>query len=362
MAVGLNRRRFLKCAGAIAAAAGASAIGLDILANKNTGPAAPATSLRAIAESRGLLVGSAAGTGEPYQETLAREFNYLTPANETQWYSISQHGYGPADRLVDFALANKMKVKGHSLLCDSAGLSWYMDWIYQLSADNLRATVQKHIQEEVGRYKGKVYAWNVVNEAVDDTQGLGQTIFLKKLGDGYIADAFRIAHEADPNALLMYNDYGAEGVNAGNNFKSDRVYAFVKKLLADGVPIHGVGLQMHDSATVYPDPAGVEANVRRLTALGLKVDISEMDIRIHDAPGAMSEKLELQRKVYHDIIAACVKVEGFMGVTFWGFTDAFSWIAKGESGYSTDDAPCIFDAQCNPKPAYYGVLEALSGN
>ncbi len=321
------------------------------------------SSLRAAAESAGLLIGSGAQANfltekssgvMKYANTLANEFDFLTPEYEMKWGSIDKSGFGPADILVDFASQNKMKVKGHTLVWHNNLPTWVNA---QITPDQLRVALQDHIRSVVGHFKGRLLAWDVVNEAVDDRGGLRNSIFLQKLGDGYIADAFRLAHETDPDAILIYNDYGAEGLGT----KSDSVYDLVRKLLADGVPIHGVGLQMHISAQAYPDPSYVSENVQRLTALGLKVYISEMDVRIHDTPGAMNDKLEVQRRVYHDVTMACVKVRGFMGVTFWDFTDAHSWITSGASSYPRDDAPLLFDASYNPKPAYFGVLDALEG-
>jgi endo-1,4-beta-xylanase len=404
----LNRRRLLKYAGATAVAVGFSALGLNQYLKTNSNPTiqtsasvsttelssisssvtstssvtssttpsppcypANSSSLRSVAEScGGLLVGAAAeyehlfkkGTlVMNYANTLGSQFNFLTPGNAMKWGPIDENGLDPADAIVDFASRNKMKIKGHTLVWHEQLPAWVN---VQMSTDQLRAAVQDHIRSLVGHFKGRVFAWDVVNEAIEwsdasGSWGLRDTVFLEKLGEGYIGDAFRLAHETDPDALLIYNDYGAEGLCG----KSDRVYELVRSLLADGVPIHGVGLQMHISATDYPDPDGITANVRRLTDLGLKVNISEMDVRIHDAPGTMKDKLELQRRVYHDVIAACVKVRGFMGVTFWGFTDAVSWITNGsaEPYFPRDDAPLLFDANYNPKPAYFGVVDALQG-
>ncbi len=125
--------------------------------------------------------------------------------------------------------------------------------------------------------------------------------------------------------MLFYDDYNAEAAGGLQKAKSDRVYELVKQLVTDGVPIHGVGLQMHLFAVEYPKPEDIAANVRRLAALGLKVAITEMDVRIKELPLPMPQRLEMQRQIYHDVIAACVREEGFMGVTFWGFTDAHSW-------------------------------------
>lgn len=309
------------------------------------------TSLRAAAESNGLLVGAAAGTPPQlsmdyqYADVLSREFNFLTPENAMKWGGIETNGFGLADGLVNFAAAHQMRVKGHTLIWQRSLPKWVNK---EMSSDELNQAVQDHIRSEVGRFKGRVYAWDVVNEAVDPNgKGLQNTIFIEKLGEDYIAEAYRLAHETDPDALLFYNDYGAEGVNA----KSDRVYDLVKGLLGKGVPIHGVGLQMHVKAWDYPNPQSIVANIRRLAALGLTVNISEMDVRIKDLPGDLSSKLQIQGKVYHDIISACVQEPGFIGVTFWGFTDAHSWISN--------DKPLLFDEDYHPKPAYWGVMQAL---
>ena len=121
--------------------------------------------------------------------------------------------------------------------------------------------------------------------------GPAGTVFRRKLGDGYVADAFRLARQADPSARLIYDDYGGEGLNA----KSNRIYELVRSLVAAGVPIDGVGLQMHITASNPPNAASVASNMRRLADLGLTVNISEMDVRIRDAPGALQMRLELQK-------------------------------------------------------------------
>jgi len=320
-------------------------------------PGVRQASLRTAGKAAGLLVGAAtfpaALQEERYAKALAREFNFITPENEMKWEAIhpepDKWNFGPADTLVKFAQKHGMKVKGHCLVWHAALPKWVNA---QMTPEELRGAVRKHILGEVGHYKGKVYAWDVVNEAVDDKEGLRKSLFLDKLGEGYIAEVFRLAHEADPKALLIYNEYGAEGLGG----KSDRVYELVKKLKADGVPIGGVGLQMHISAKGYPKPADIAANVQRLAALGLKVNISEMDVRIREVKGELSERLELQRKVYNDVIAACIQEKGFIGVTFWGFTDKYSWVDH----YFGADDPLLFDENYKLKPAYEGVMDALS--
>ena len=176
-----------------------------------------------------------------------------------------------------------------------------------------------------------------MNEAVE-SDGLRKSIFLEKLGEGYIPEAFRLAHEADPNALLFYNDYDAEAAGGLQEAKSDQVYELARKLVNDNVPIHGVGLQMHLFAVESPNPEDIAANIRRLAALGLKVNISEIEVRIKELPLAMSERLEIQRRIYHDVIAACIKEKGFTDISFIGFTDAHAWV--NQPGNGGPDWPC----------------------
>ena len=206
-----------------------------------------------------------------------------------------------------------------------------------------------HIETLVGRYAGRIGSWDVVNEAVADGGGLRDTCFLRVCGEGHIAEAFRLAHAADPAARLYYNDYGAEGVGR----KSDAVYALVRAAPRRGRP-RPRGRPPDAPPGGPPAEAGaVAANVRRLRDLGLEVRISEMDVRIRRI--RRRDPLALQRRAYHDAIAACAGLPGFAGVTFWGVSDRHSWI-HGEFG---EDAPLLFDRGYLPKPAYFGVRDAL---
>jgi endo-1,4-beta-xylanase len=290
-------------------------------------------------------------TDEAYRRTLVREFSAITPENAMKWAPAhpaeDEWRFGPADRLVDFAEAHGMRVHGHTLV-------WHRQLPGWLTRDLSRRAVAHrltvHVETLVGRYRGRVAAWDVVNEAVSAAGTLRPTVFLRALGPGYVAEAFRLAHAADPGARLYYNDHGAEG----RGWKADAVLALVRRLLDQGVPIHGVGLQMHLRATHPPRPDAIRANVARLAALGLEVRISEMDVRIRRV--RRPDPLAVQRRVYGDAIAACAGMPGFAGVTFWGVTDRHSWVHE-EFG---EDAPLLFDRDYAPKPAYLGALAALA--
>ena len=319
-----------------------------------TTPAADPDPLRGAAG--GTLVGTAVQssylTDTRYAAVFARHFNYVTAEYEMKWDPIERtrgsEDFSGGDAIAAFAAAHAMQVKGHALIWHHALPSW----VSGLDAASLKVEFERHIRSVASHYRGRVVAWDVVNEAIDDNGfGLRDSIFRQQLGDGYIADAFRIAHDTDPQALLFYNDYGGEGLGG----KSDAIYDLVRGLVAQGVPINGVGLQMHVRAGAPPSDTNVAANMRRIAALGLRVNISEMDVRVGDIGGATPANLDAQRAVYHSMTAACVAEPACHGLTFWGFTDAHSWI-YGQYG---PDAPLLFDTLYAPKPAFFGVLAAL---
>jgi endo-1,4-beta-xylanase len=310
--------------------------------------------LKSAASATGRLVGAAVtssllGVGA-YRDIINREFSDVTAEYEMKWAAIERTrgvpSYAGGDAIVAHAQSQGMQVKGHALIWHQA----LPDWVQTLSAEELRTEFEAHIRSVAAYYRGRVRAWDVVNEAVaDDGSGLRDTVFRQKLGDGYIADAFRIAREADPVAKLYYNDYGGEGMSS----KSNRIYELLRNLRSQGVPIDGVGLQMHVSAGNRPSDASIAANMQRLAELGLQIDISEMDVRIASVAGSTQARLEAQRTTYQSIVGLCVREPACRAVTFWGVSDAHSWI--------TGDDPLLFDRQYAPKPAYAGVLEGLRG-
>jgi endo-1,4-beta-xylanase len=317
--------------------------------------ARPDGTLRGAAEARKLYVGACANQASLKDKNgaavLARHFNLLVAENHMKWSIIhparDEYAFDFADELVAFAEKNKMKVKGHALVWHGSTPKYLND----LTADELRAALKDHIKTVMTRYKGKVASWDVVNEALDDGDGLRGTLWREKLGQGYIAEAFRISHEVDPDAVLIYNDYDCEGAGG----KSDRQYALLKQLLKDEVPVHQVGLQMHLHKDRLPKVEDIVANIRRLAELGLTVNISEMDMVASTFQGELPAKLEAQAKIFGDIIRACAKEKGFVGVTFWGYSDKYSWRNRPD-----DKAyPLLFDEQMKPKPAFFAVRKAL---
>jgi endo-1,4-beta-xylanase len=285
-----------------------------------------------------------------YKTILTEEFNSLTPGNEMKWQSVEgtkgQLKYTDADKLVELGQQNHMKIRGHTLIWHSQ----IPDWLNSLSKTELESTMKKHITDEVTHYKGKIYAWDVVNEAFNEDGTFRDSIWHKNFGSDYIAEALKLAHAADPNAKLYINDYNVEGKNS----KSDGLYKLVKELKSKDVPIHGVGLQAH--FILGQVPHDLQQNMERFTALGLDVAITELDIRIQLPSNA--EKLAQQAKDYASVFKACLSVPKCVGVTIWGFTDKHSWIPSVFQGYG-DALP--WDANYKPKPAVAAIEEALKG-
>jgi endo-1,4-beta-xylanase len=312
--------------------------------------------LRELAESCGIMIGTAVSyfplSEEEYASVLAREFNVITPENEMKFYMIHPHrmvyNFSMADSMVSFAEEHEMKVRGHTLVWHNQLPDWVVNGNF--TREEWINILRDHIFTVVGHYRGKIYAWDVVNEAFNDDGTLRDTVWLRSIGPEYIELAFRWAHEADPDALLFYNDYGAEGINR----KSDAIYNLVKSLLEKGVPIHGVGLQMHIRVEWYPDPQSVAENIRRFRELGLRVEITEMDVAIK-LP-VSEEELTKQAEIYNEIFKRYLDSDSPQAFIMWGFTDKHSWIPYAFPGYG---AALVFDDSYNPKPAYYALIEAM---
>ena len=323
--------------------------------------------LRQPAERAGILIGTAVNpvylTEPAYAATLSREFNMLEPEDALKWYAIRPDektlNFEAADRLVEFAASHGMKVRGHTLLWGGHDPAW----LNEHTPEQLSQLLHDHIQTVVGRYRGRIFAWDVVNEAFDHEGKLKDSVWynqpgigLAKQGTSYMEQAFRWAHAADPAALLFYNEAGAEGMNE----KSDAVYAMVKDFQQRGVPINGIGLQMH-ILDLSPDVAGINDNIKRLTALGLQVHITELDVALAVDPEGnplRPQDLNRQAEIYRQIATACLRHPGCTALQTWGFTDKHSWI--GWFTHKSKGAALPFDQQYKPKPAYHALEEALS--
>jgi endo-1,4-beta-xylanase len=210
--------------------------------------------------------------------------------------------------------------------------------------------MENHITTEAGHYRGQLYAWDVVNEPFNEDGSLRSDIFSRAMGSGYIADALRTAHNADPNARLYLNDFNIEGLNA----KSNAMFNLVQSLKNQGVPISGVGLESH--FIEGQNPAGIQANMQRFANLGLDVAVTELDDRIQ-LPTSTA-KLSQQATDFSNTVKACLAVSRCVGVTQWGVGDADSWIPGAFGGFG---AATMWDNNYQPKPAFTSVVHALGG-
>jgi endo-1,4-beta-xylanase len=313
--------------------------------------------LRDLAATCGILIGTAvdhdALVGEPiYADTLRREFSGVTPENVMKWDAIhptrSRYDFRRADALMAFAASNNLLVHGTTLVWHQQNPDWLANG--RFTRDEMIGLLREHVDSVVGRYRGRQLAsWDVVNEAFEGDGTLRHTLWLERIGPDYLDLAFRFAHAADPTARLFLNDYDAEMIGA----KSDAMYAFVAGMLARGVPIHGIGFQMHLHLGGI-DLGSFAANMQRFADLGLEVAITEMDVRI-ELP-ATPETLVTQAGVYNGVLNSCLGQPACRAFRTWGFTDRHSWIPEWFPGTG---AALIFDEAFQPKPAYAGLSQRL---
>ncbi|MFD9592987.1 non-reducing end alpha-L-arabinofuranosidase family hydrolase [Kitasatospora sp. NPDC059973] len=325
---------------AVALAAVGAAVPLVAQAAFTSNPSAP-TTLGAAAAGSGRYFGTAVAAGRlgdpTYSGILDREFTMVTPENEMKWDSTEpsrgSFNFGPGDTIVSHASAHGQKMRGHTLVWHSQLPGWVRS---TTDANTLRSVMNNHITQEMSHYKGKIYAWDVVNEAFADG-GSGQhrsSVFQDVLGNGFIEEAFRTARGVDPSAKLCYNDYNIEN---WTDAKTQGVYSMVKDFKARGVPIDCVGFQSHFGAG--GPPASFQTTLSSFAALGVDVQITELDIA------------QASTTAYTNAVKDCLNVARCTGITLWGIRDSDSW-RGGEN-------PLLFDGNGNKKPAYGSVLTTL---
>jgi endo-1,4-beta-xylanase len=331
------------------------------------------------------LIGAALGnpwfdeTSTVHPGLVQEQFNSISPGNVLKWDSTEpkpgQFHFDEADKYVDFGTRNGMFVVGHTLVWHSQTPKWVFedDNGNPTDRDTLLARMRSHILAVVGRYKGRIKSWDVVNEAINMNGSLHDSPWRKIIGDDYIEKAFEFAHEADPDAELYYNDYWIE-----NGAKRKGVLALVEKLKAAGVPITGVGIQDHVNLRA-PSAQDMDATITALGKLGMKVAITELDVDVLPSrSGSLSADVsrnetadpalnpytsglpdDIQQALasrYAEIFGVFLKHRGTIErVTFWGVTDADTWLdnwpIKGRTNY-----PLLFDRSGQPKPAFNAVI------
>ncbi|ONI88899.1 endo-1,4-beta-xylanase [Saccharothrix sp. ALI-22-I] len=343
-------------AAAVAAVAGALTVGMAVAApsNADSSSVAAAPTLGQLAAAKGRYFGSATDnptlTNEPYTNVLGSEFNQITVGNTQKWQYIEpsrgQFDYTQADQIVAFAQAHNQTVRGHTLVWHNQLAGWVND----VPAGELLGVMRNHIANVAGHYKGKLVHWDVVNEAFEEDGTRRQSVFQQKIGDSYIAEAFKAARAADPNVKLYYNDYNIEGIGA----KSDAVYNLVKSFKQQGIPIDGVGMQAH--LILGQVPSTLRQNIQRFADLGVDVALTELDIRMRTPRDATKDAQ--QANDYRTVVNACLAVSRCVGITVWDFSDGYSWIP---SVFPGEGAALIYDENFGKKPSYWAVYEALGG-
>ncbi len=332
------------------------------------------------------LVGVALNAGQITGQNAAeaaivkQQFDCISPENCLKWESVhpkpGQYDFSLADQYVDFGRKNGMVIIGHNLIWHSQTPRWVFqdDKGNPVDRDTLLARMRDHIFTVVGRYRGKIHGWDVVNEAVDEDGSLRHSPWFKILGEDYLLKAYQFAHEADPDAELYYNDYSLENLSKRNG-----AVALIKKLQAQGVHITAIGLQGHYNLT-WPTPEAMDETISTFAGLGIKVMITELDMNMlpsatrsqaaevsmhfkssaelnpytNGLPQSVQQQLT-QR--YADVFRTLMKHRGEISrVTFWGVTDGNSWLndwpIRGRTAY-----PLLFDRSGIPKPAFLAVIQ-----
>ena len=304
-------------------------------------------------------------------QLILQHFNSLTAENAMKMGTIhpqqDRYYWNGADSVVAFAQRHGLKVRGHNLCWHEQAPAWLFkdENGNQVTKEVLLQRLKEHITTVVSRYKGKVYAWDVVNEAVNDHPDslLRNSLWYQICGEDYIAKAFEYAHEADPEALLFYNDYSETDPK-----KRERIYTLLKKLIDAKVPVHAIGMQGHWSLQ-HPTENELRTALDRYASLGLKIQITELDLTIYDSrnnskPGdgtnsyTLTPEMEQKQAEQYRMIFNVFREykSAINGVTFWNVSDRHSWLdnfpVRGRKNF-----PLLFDRNLKPKKAYWEVVQ-----
>lgn len=301
---------------------------------------------------------------------IIQHFESITAENAMKMEPIhpseNEFNWKDADVIADFAQKNNLKLRGHTLCWHNQAPAWMFkgEEGNAVSKEVLLKRLKDHINAVVSRYKGEIYAWDVVNEVIDDddSKNYRESLWYKICGDEYIRKAFEYAHEADPNALLFYNDYNTESPG-----KRDRIYRMLKELLDQKVPIHGIGLQGHWSI-FGPTEEELRQSIEKFSSLGLQIQITELDVSVYkpeqtrrdlraDERDSFTPEMEAKQLEQYKMAFRVFREykDKITGVTFWNVSDKSSWLdnfpVRGRKNY-----PLLFDQNLKPKKAYWEVV------
>ncbi|HEX9059589.1 MAG TPA: non-reducing end alpha-L-arabinofuranosidase family hydrolase [Clostridia bacterium] len=329
-------------------------------------PTAGTGGLRDLAAAKGKIFGSAVnsqwfsgGVDAAYTNILKKDIGMVVCENETKFDATepqqNSFNFSSADKLLSFAQSNNMQMRGHTLLWHNQLPGWVTNKSW--SRNDLVSALNNHINKVMGHFKGKISQWDVCNECIDDGNGnaLRSDVWKNSIGTDYLDIAFTTARQADPDALLFYNDYNIEDMGS----KSNATYNMIKSMKQRGIPIDGVGFQSHFvNGMTDAQFAAIDQNVKRYAALGLKVAFTETDIRISTSAN-QTTAFQTQANEYKKLMQICLANPNVTTFMVWGITDKYSWVPGTFPG--TDNA-LIFDKSYNAKPAYTALKEALTAN
>jgi endo-1,4-beta-xylanase len=324
------------------------------------------------AAAKGLFFGVATNSGSlrndsAYRARVLAEASSLTPEWEMKWNALrptaDRFDFDAADAIVAFASAHGMSVHGHTLVWGEALPGWFSATLTPANADSILAA---HVGTVVGRYAGRVARWDVVNEAIDPeggrADGLRDTPWLRLLGPGYVARAFRLAHAADPHAMLVLNDYGLEVDNPWAARRRAALLRLLRSLRADGVPVHAVGMQGHLEGRHLPQfqPRILTAFLDSVAALGLRVVVTEVDVDDRAFPGDVRTRDSLVARTYSAVLGPVLRHPAVVGVATWGVTDRWTWLsAFAPRGDGLPVRPLPFDGELQRKRVWDAIAAAI---
>jgi endo-1,4-beta-xylanase len=339
---------------------------------------APREALRATAAARGILYGSTIATGQvvaddDFTALVRRECAALVTENELKWGNIcdapGEYDFAPADAIVDFATANDIAMRAHTLL-------WYYKtprWFRELpDAATAEREMLRHIAMVAGRYRGRIRIWDVVNEPIEPAHGradgLRGAIFVEKVGAHYLELAFHAAREADPTARLLLNEYGIEYDSRADDTKRRVVLRHLERLKRAGVPVEMLGVQGHLEIGAKPFSARkLRGFIAAVADLGIEIAVTELDVVDAAAPGDIARRDRMVADEYRRFLETMLDEKAVRTVFTWGLSDRHSWIVRRESGENTwrtdgmAPRPLPFDAALAPKPAWASLAGCLAG-
>lgn len=330
-------------------------IGLALAVLVVAGCAGPTTTRKA-ADKKGLVYGTAIQPGDILSpdnaKLLAEDFNLIVPENIMKWSLLRPTktfwNWSDLDKMLEFAEKNNMKMKGHTFVWHSQNPP-YVNGLK--TRDEAIELMTEQITEVMTRYKGRIAEYDVANEVIADDGTMRDTVWLKAIGSDYLDIAFKTARAADPAAKLLLNDYSNE---YAGDVKADAFYQLAKDLKERGVPIDGVGLQLHIEAQWPVKKDALIANIRRFAELGLTVSFTEVDVRIKMP--VTPEKEAEQVRAYQDLLDAALGEPNAKSFILWGYTDKQSWVPGFFGGYGS---ALVYDKEMKPKAAYRAILERM---